>query len=130
LTPTSSVVIDSWAWIELFNGSEDARTIETEMSSATEVLTSAVSLAEVVSVTTRRKRPAEKAVEVIMSNSRIAIPSTDDAIKAGLLHAEQKLERRNFSLADAFVLQLARKVGGKILTRDPDFKGTKEAETV
>jgi len=122
--------MDSWAWIELFNGSEDARTIETRMSSAAKVLTSAVSLAEVASVTTQRQRPAEKAVEVIMSNSKIVVPSSEDAIEAGLLHAEQEAERRNFSLADAFVLQLARKVGAKILTGDPDFQGIKEAEII
>lgn len=116
--------------MKLFDGSEDARTIETKMSSATEVLTSVVSLAEVVSVTTRRKRPAEKAVEVIMSNSRIAMPSSDDVIEAGLLHAKQKAESRNFSLADALVLQLARRVGARILTGDPDFRGIKEAEMV
>jgi len=116
--------------MELFNGSEQARIIETKLSLATEVLTSVVSLAEVASVITRRKRPAEKAIEVIMSNSKIAVPSSEDAIEAGLLHAEQKAERRNFSLADAFVLQLARKVGAKILTGDPDFKGIKEATLV
>ena len=81
-------------------------------------------------MTAQRRRPAEKAVEVIMSNSKIAVPSSEDAIEAGLLHAEQKAERRNFSLADAFVLQLARKVGAKILTGDPDFQGIREAEII
>jgi len=122
--------MDSWAWMELFDGSKDARTIETKMSSATEILTSAVSLAEVVSVIKRRKRPADKAVEVIMSNSRVAVPSSADAVEAGLLHGDQKEERRNFSLADAFVLQLARKVGAKVLTNDPDFRGIKETEMI
>jgi predicted nucleic acid-binding protein len=36
----------------------------------------------------------------------------------------------NFGLADSFVLQLARKVGAKVLTGDSDFKGLREAEYI
>ncbi len=38
-----------------------------------------------------------------------------------------KRERTNFSLGDAFVLQMARKEGVKVLTGDRDFEGLKDA---
>ena len=71
---------------------------------------------------------AEKAYEVIQSNSRIVAPTAEDSFLAGKLHAEIKSTRRNFSLADSFVLQAARKLDAKVITADPDFKGIEEAD--
>ena len=78
----------------------------------------------------RRKRPADDKIAVIRSMSRVVAPTTDDAIEAGIIHAKTKDTSPNFSLADAFVPQLARKTGAKVLTGDPDFRGIKEAEMV
>jgi len=128
LTHTTSIVVDSWAWLELFGGSAKGKEVEGRMSSARSVFTTALTLAEVVSVTARRKQPAEKAYEVIQSNSRIVAPTAEDSFLAGKLHAEIKSTRRNFSLADSFVLQAARKLDAKVITADPDFKGIEEAD--
>ena len=49
-------------------------------------------------------------------------------MEAGLLHARVRKGSPNFSLGDAFVLQLARKPRGKVMTGDPDFRGIREAE--
>jgi len=128
LTPTSKLVLDSWAWVELLTGSEKGRKVESRILSAEQVYTTTFSLAEVISVTARRGRPSEKAAEVIRSNSKILAPSGDDSIESGLIPAKSKSERSNLSLADSFVLQSARKLGAKVLTGDPDFQGVKDAE--
>ena len=70
------------------------------------------------------------AIDAISTLSKFGLPSRDDAIEAGKLHAEIKTKSANFGLADAFVLQLARKVNGNVLTGDPDFKGLPEAEFI
>jgi predicted nucleic acid-binding protein len=128
LTPTPRVVLDSWAWLELFSGSEKGRKVDRELAGSEGAFTSTVTLAEVVSVSLRRRRSVEDKVAAIRGQSRVVSPSSDDALDSGRLHAEMKRKAQNFSLADAFVLQLARKVGGKVLTADPDFLGIKEAE--
>jgi predicted nucleic acid-binding protein len=128
LTPTSRIVVDSWAWLELFRGSDSGRVVEKEISTAGDVFTTAVSLAEVISAISRRNKPVSEAELVIRSNSKIQVPSGEDAVETGLLHAQIKGKVPNFSLADAFALQCARSNGAKVLTGDPDFRGLKEAE--
>ena len=127
MTPTSRVVLDSWAWLELFSGSEAGRTVDEKLAGS-ESFTSTVTLAEVVSVSLRRRRSVDDKVAAIRSESKLVPPSLDDAIEAGRIHAETKQTAPNISLADAFVLHLARKVGAKVLTADPDFAGMKEAD--
>lgn len=102
--------------------------VERRISGQSELWTSVVSLTEVVSKYGRKGLPEDKAVEAIGSLSRFGIPDQRDAVEAGRLHAQAKARSPNFSLADAFVLQLARKLRAKVLTGDPDFEGIKEAE--
>jgi len=130
LTPTSRLVVDAWAWLELFMGSKKGKEVESLLANSTESLTTVVTLAEVVSVALRRDRPTEDKVAVIRSLSRVVAPTPSDAIEAGIIHAKTKEVTPNFSLADAFVLQLARKTGAKVLTGDPDFRGIKETEII
>ena len=129
MTHTSRVVVDSWAWLELFRGSEKGRRVDRELAGS-EPFTSAITLAEVVSVSLRRRRPVDDKVAAIRGQSKVVSPSSDDALDAGRIHAEARRKSPNFSLSDSFVLQLARKVGAKVLTGDPDFRGMKEAEVI
>jgi len=130
LTPTSKIVVDTWAWLELFTGTRRGKDVESRLASSTESLTTVVTVAEVISVALRRKRSTEDKIAVIRSMSRVVAPTPDDAIEAGIIHAKTKDINPNFSLADAFVLQLAKKSGAKVLTGDPDFRGIKEAEII
>jgi len=130
LTPTSKLVVDSWAWLELFMGTKYGEEVESRLAKSTESLTTAVTLAEVVSVALRRKRPTEDKIAAIRSISRVVAPTPDDAIEAGIIHAKTKDMNPNFSIADAFVLQLARKTGAKVLTGDPAFRGIRDAELI
>jgi predicted nucleic acid-binding protein len=127
LTPASRTVIDSWAWVEYFAGSEAGKTVE-RVIQRSEVWTSSVSLAEVVSKYRRAKLDEGPAVASLLSISRIFAPDEEDAEDAGRIHAQTKLTRPNFSLGDSFVLQLARKLGCRLLTGDPDFRGIEEAD--
>jgi predicted nucleic acid-binding protein len=124
------LVVDSWAWVEYLRGSETGRMVDAKLESSKELWTSVVSMTEVVSKYRREKIPEQPAIEAISSLTRLGVPSRDDAIEAGRIHAEMKPGSTNFGLADSFVLQLARKVGGKVLTGDPDFKELREAEFI
>ncbi len=124
------LVVDSWAWVEYLRGSETGRRVDARLESTGDLWTSVVSLTEVVSKYRRERVPEQPAIDAIGSLSRFGVPSRDDALEAGRIHAEVKLRSPNFGLADSFVLQLARKVGAKVLTGDSDFKGLRDAEYI
>lgn len=88
-----------------------------------------ISIAEIVSKEKRRKKDAETAWRAVASLSKVLKIDESDSKAVGLLHAENKNKNknRNFGLADSFVLHAARKLSGRVLTCDPDFKGIAEA---
>jgi predicted nucleic acid-binding protein len=124
----TSLVVDSWAWIEYLSGSEMGKVAAKAMSEASELWTSVASVAEIVSKYRRAGVDETQAMRAVASLSKIGVPDLDDAREAGTVHAELKPKSRNLSFADSFVLQLARKKGAKVLTGDPDFRGLKEAQ--
>ena len=126
----NKLVVDSWAWVEYLRGSEAGRKISERISQGDEMWTSVVSLTEIVSKYRRQGLSEQTAVEAIGSLSKLGVPDRGDAVEAGRIHADVKAKSPNFRLADSFVLQLARKVGAKVLTGDPDFEGFEEAELV
>lgn len=121
-------VVDSWAWIEYLGGTAKGTKVKEVVEGGADILTSAVSMAEVVSKLRRAGRDFQAAAERIAALSRVVAPDRLAAIAAGSIHAEMRRKAPNFSLADAFVLQAARSRGGKVLTGDPDFKGIEGAE--
>lgn len=117
-------IVDSWAWMEYLQGSLPGAKLRDHLNDASnDFLTHAVTLAEIISKVRRRGKDPDMAWKVITSNSKILSAGVSDAMDAGLLHAEIKSKNSSFSLADAFVLSSSKKMGAKVLTGDPDFKG-------
>jgi predicted nucleic acid-binding protein len=124
----SRFVIDSYAWIEYFEGSEAGKRVKTIIENKeNKIFTSLVNVSEIMSIFKRRGYDFEEAYKLIISLSGIHPSDCAFAKEAGLLHAEIKTKNKHFSLADAFVLLTARKLNAKILTGDEDFRGIKEA---
>jgi PIN domain nuclease of toxin-antitoxin system len=121
-------VVDSWAWIEYLGGSRHGKSVEARFNEASQLWTSTVTITEVVSKYRRKGMQEDVAVRAITTLSRIVSPGLDDAVEAGKVHSETKAKVPNFSLSDAVVLQLARRVGAKVLTGDPDFQGIEGAQ--
>ena len=126
----TSFVVDSWAWIEYLRGAESGKRVREEIEKGTALMTSSVTVAEVISKFRREHLDVDGAYRSITGSSRIARIDELDAKDAGVLHASLKDLRRNLSLADAIVLSLARKTKAKVLTGDPDFRGLHEAEMI
>ena len=118
------LVVDSWAWMEYFEGSSVAKKIRDRIvDERNEIFTHVVSIAEVISKVRRREKDVDTAWKAITTLSKIINLDEIDSKETGLLHAKIKLKNPNFGLADAFVLSAARKLEAKVLTGDPDFKG-------
>ena len=126
----TSLVVDSWAWVEYLSGSESGKKVDGAIQEAQEIWVSLASVAEVVSKYRRKGRDDALALRAITTLSKVGIQSLEDAQEAGRIHAELKRKVPNFSLADSFVLQLARKLDATVLTGDPDFRGLKDAEVI
>jgi len=121
-------VIDAYAWIEYLVGSEAGDKVRTVLEEEdSEVYTCAVTLAEVISKTAREERDYESAYGVITGNSSMVDVDEELSKETGLLHAEMRKTGKDFGLADAYVLAVARRNNTKILTADMHFKDIKEA---
>lgn len=102
-------VIDAYAWVEYLDGSILGETI-----------------AEVASHFKRKKKIFDESKRGMFSLTHVLGISPDFAQRAGELHGEIKLTRKNMNLIDAFVLCSAQSIGGKVVTSDEDFRGLKE----
>ena len=90
------------------------------------ILTSPISLAEIISKFIRNKRNPEEPEKAVSTLSVLANVGPEEAMEAGKIHAEIKQKIKDFGLADAFVLSLARKKGARVVTGDPHFKNFRE----
>jgi predicted nucleic acid-binding protein len=97
------------------------------MDERNRLFTHAVSVAEIISKEKRRSKDPEVAFQAITNLSKIIPVEENDSKAVGYLHAEIKSKNKNFGLADSFVLFAARKIGGSVLTGDPDFQRIKDA---
>lgn len=124
----SRYVIDAYAWIEYLIGSDlGIKVNEILEQENIEVYTCAVTVAEVMSKVAREKQDVEKAYDLLLSNSQIVNVDEELSKNTGVLHAEMRQTEKDFGLADAYVLAIARKLKSKVLTGDPHFKDLKEA---
>ena len=123
----TSYVLDSWAWVEYLKGSRPGQVVKRVFERGDEVFTNSVTIAELISKFRRENLDFEDVWRAVTTMSKPVAVKETDAKEAGLIHASVKSKAQNFSLADAFVLQTARKLGCRILTGDPDFKEIDEA---
>ncbi len=125
---TEKYVIDAYAWIEYLIGREAGTKVKQVIEEENnEIYTSAVTLAEVISKIARQKQNVETAYDILTSNSNIIDINDQLSKETGILHAKMRKTKKDFGLADAYVLATAIKTNAKIITGDPHFKGIKEA---
>jgi len=121
-------VIDAYAWIEYLRGAKAGEKVKSTLEEENnEIYTCAVTVAEVVSKTARERRDFETAYDILTSNSQVFNIDEEVSKEAGILHSKIRKTKKDFGLADAYVLTVARRTGSKILTGDPHFRGIKEA---
>jgi predicted nucleic acid-binding protein len=121
-------IIDAYAWIEYLIGSKPGEKVKDILEDErNEIYTCAVTVAEVISKTAREERDFDVAYDILVSNSQVINITEEISKETGILHSEMRKTKKDFGLADAYVLALARKIKSKILTGDFHFKGVKEA---
>lgn len=120
--------MDAHAWIEYLDGSiRGARVRDVLENRQNSIITSTVTLAELVSKYARTRRDPKVALAAVESNSILQAVTSELAVLAGEVHAEERRRKKDFGLADGFVLATARAKSSKVLTGDPHFKDIPEA---
>ncbi|KXB02068.1 hypothetical protein AKJ44_01430 [candidate division MSBL1 archaeon SCGC-AAA261F17] len=119
-----TVLVDSWAWIEYFKGSEaGGRAREIIEDPSETIILSTINIAEVY----RRiledydETKAEEKREVMKDRSFVHPVDEDIAVDS----AKIKIERR-WGLGDSIIYATAKRENAKVLTGDPHFKGLEE----
>lgn len=127
-------MIDSYAWIEHFLGSEKGRKVDGTLENADAVYTPDTVLAEIARKYTREgidQETIDDRLSLIIDSSNIVCVDAKIAAKAAQCYSEiqtnaRKLKLNSPSLFDAIVLAVGRSINSRILTGDQHFKDLPE----
>jgi predicted nucleic acid-binding protein len=114
-------IIDSYAWVEYFNGSKEGEKATSFIEGGNSA-TSSISIAELTAKYLRENKKFEEDFEFIMSRTKIINVDQKIAKLAGELNFENKKKMKDFGMADAIILATAKLVNGKIITGDEHFR--------
>lgn len=128
------IVVDSYAWIELFIGSDEGDVVKEKLSEAEEIYTPDIVLAELARKYRRERIDAQIIAErlsKIVELSRIVPIDKKVAVKAAEMDLELREEARKKGLGipglfDAIVLAVTHIIGAKLITGDEHFRGRPE----
>jgi predicted nucleic acid-binding protein len=125
LARNRAVVLDSFAWIEYFNGTsagEKVRNVlETEL-----VVTPAIVVAELSEKHKRLNREFGPKYDFVKARTSIVPLEEELARVAGELNFERKKKVKGWGMADSIILATARRAGSRIVTGDPHFRDLTE----
>ena len=120
------LVVDSYAWIEYFLGSEKGEKLRILMkNSKNNFLTVEPCLAELHGWTLRENINFNEIYRVLISNSSIVPVFAEDWIQAGRERHEQRKRMKDFGLIDSVILTKQKQIGCKLITGDKHFNGLK-----
>lgn len=127
----ATIVIDSYAWIEIFIGSVKGEKARETIQNAEEAYTPDVVLAEIARKYMRegvkkqtileRLRTIEETTEITSIDPQIAMETAECHIQ--LTEKAKKENLKAPSLFDAIILATAKILDAKLLTGDEHFKG-------
>lgn len=126
MTDPRRFVIDTWAWIEYLEETPAGRKVKEILDDPrNELYVSPIIIAEL------RSKARRRGLDVTVVSGATAMATVvpiDRALgeAAGETHAQRRKADPDYPLADAFVLETARKVNAKVVTGDPHFRGMKE----
>ncbi len=121
-------VIDSFAWMEFFKGTERGGKVKKIMEDdSIGKYTTTANYYEIHYRLTQEKGPGlrDEALAFIKANTRLLDITEEIASTAGEIRVNEGL-----SAVDAFTLAAARNLKSKVLTGDQDFSKIKETEMI
>jgi predicted nucleic acid-binding protein len=123
-----AVVLDSFAWIEYFNGTSAGERVQNFLETGL-VVTPAIVVAELSEKHKRLNRDFGPKYDFVKARTSIVPLEEELARVAGELNFERKKRVKGWGMADSIVLATARRSGSRIVTGDPHFRDLTE-ETI
>jgi predicted nucleic acid-binding protein len=121
---SNPVVVDSYAWVEYAEGSEEGEKAREYIESSRNLYTPAVVVAELSDRATRegvRERWEGVLLPFIRRQTTVVAVGLGIAEAAGRTKWEMREDSPEVGLADAVVLSVAREHDARVLTGDPNF---------
>jgi len=117
-------VIDSYAWIEYFMGTEAGEKAKAIIESSEEKITPTICLAEVYAKTFRveNQELAEKQRVFIKEKSAIAVLDESTAVESAKVQTKMKEDIDGWGLADSIVYATALLKKAEVVTGDKHFR--------
>ena len=115
------VVLDSFAWIEYFNGTSAGEKVRNLLETGG-VVTPAIVVAEFSENHKRLNREFAPKYDFVKARTRIVPLEEELARVAGELNFERKKRVKGWGMADSIILATARRTGSRRVTGDPHFK--------
>jgi predicted nucleic acid-binding protein len=130
-TAAESVVVDSYAWIEIFIGSLKGEKAKKAIQEAEEAYTPDIVLAEIArkyiregakeQTINQRLKIIEETTEIVPINPQLAIESAKCYLQ--LTEKARKENLKAPSLFDAIIMATAKTLNAKLITGDEHFRG-------
>ena len=116
-------VIDSYAWIEYFRGTEAGRHVRPYVEGDS-AATSTLTVAELKEKYLREKWASfEEDLGFISTRTVLTPVDHSIAIMAGEINHKRKKIKSDWGMADSIILATARTASAKVVTGDPHFEG-------
>jgi len=119
-------VLDTFAWIEYFAGSEQGEKARQYIESG-DAITPSIVIAEFADKYEREGMNPKERLSFIRTKSSVS--SLDDIIAetAGRISAQRRTKVKGWGLVDSVILATARTVEAKVVTGDEHFRDLEEA---
>jgi predicted nucleic acid-binding protein len=119
-------IIDSYAWIEYFIGSEKGEVLRKLFTDErNQFYTVECCFAEIMGWALKNNRNFDELFKIIRADSTTIVLTEHDWIDAGKERFEQRKRQRDFGLIDAVLLVKQKELGCKIISGDQHFKNLK-----
>jgi predicted nucleic acid-binding protein len=128
LARNRAVVLDSFAWIEYFNGTTAGEKVRDVLETGL-VVTPAIVVAELSEKHKRLNREFGPKYDFVKARTSVVPLEEELARMAGELNFERKKRVKGWGMADSIILATARRAGSRIVTGDPHFRDLTE-ETI
>lgn len=124
-------LLDTWAWIEYFNGSEKGKKIKSILDEHY-VAISAISLAELSKWFFQNKKSISfKTILYQIKKHSIILPLDESIlIESGKNYISLRKTQKNIGMIDSIIYTTADLYGYSIITGDQDFKGLPNVEII
>ncbi len=118
-----TVLLDSWCWIEYFNGTNIGKKITEYVDSDRNLFISVINLAEVYKwgLSNRNEKDADSMVHIMLSRCFIIPVEPETALNAAKSNWKKK-----WGLGDSLIYESAKAHNLQLVSGDPHFKKEKD----